>query len=166
MGLGQAIISKFPISSHHFDFFYNPKFELIDPNGEKWISHNKGITSCEILINDNPILVSTLHLIPFRKFGIPLDDPRIEKVKKSIAKNINVTVEKLLLQGDFNVDNPSLKEFLPEITSKTQEVLLDTPTTPKNRRYDHVVYKGLKHLKSEVITTLTDHYIVYSEFEL
>lgn len=166
MGLGQAIISKFPINSHNFTFFYNPKFRIIRPNGEEWISHNKGLTSCNVKIGEKELQVMTLHLIPFRKFEIPLDNPEVVKVKDSISDLINIKSKYLLLQGDFNVDDKSLKNFLPKVMLHADEVLLDLPTTPKGRRYDHVIYKGIKFIKSEVVETLTDHYLVYSEFEL
>ncbi len=166
MGLGQAIVSRFPISSHDFSLFYNPKFETVRPNGEKWVSHNKGLTTGILDMEGKELAVMTLHLIPFRKFGVPLDDQRVESARKSIVEKIKTDPGHLLLQGDFNVDDQSLKGFLPEVMGKCQEVLSDKPTTPKGRRYDHVVYKGMMHIKSEVIETLTDHFPVYSEFEV
>lgn len=167
MGLGQAILSRFPLGNHKFTFFYNPKFEKTQDDGSVWISHDKGVTSVEATIDNSKLDIRTLHLIPFRKFDIDLEDPRVAEVKESIVKNLESDSDRYLLQGDFNVDDPSLSQFLPSFIEQVKEVLLDSATTPKGRKYDHVVYKGLKHIKSDVLSdALTDHYPVINEFEL
>jgi hypothetical protein len=63
----------------------------------------------------------------------------------------------------------SIFEFLPELLCEgMKEVMLSAPTTPKGKRYDRVMYKGLlKHNGSFVDTdVLTDHYPICSEFEI
>ena len=71
-----------------------------------------------------------------------------------------------LYQGDLNFNEFSLKTFLPDLLiNDVQEVILSEPTTPKGKKYDHILYRHLKHLKSLVISdTLTDHFPIYSEF--
>jgi len=167
--LGQAIISRFPIENHKFEFFLNPKLEVIHSTGEKWISHNKGISSCFVKIGEKTILqLKTLHLVPFRRFNIDPLSHELAEVRKDIVEKIKCSTEKFLLQGDFNYNDFSLRRFLPDIFSNgVSEVILNEPTTAKGRKYEHIIYKGLKHCLSEVITnTLTDHFPVYSEFEI
>src|SRR3989344_2563284 len=168
-GLGQAIISRFPVSAHDFKLFFNPHFETIGPSGGIWISHDKGVSRWNVdLGKENIIEVATLHLIPFRVFSINPLEEKFESLRKNIAELASPSSDTFLLQGDFNFDDTSLKQFLPDLLNqKVSEVLLDKPTTPKDRKYDHVLYRELKHIRSEVITdVLTDHFPVYSEFEI
>ena len=82
-GLGQSIISRFPLSNHIFEFFLNPKLELIRPNGERWLTHNKGVSSVDaILSNGLNLTVKTFHTIPFRKYGVdPLGQNMCEAMR-------------------------------------------------------------------------------------
>lgn len=168
-GLGQAIISRFPIGEHNFKLFFNPRFEVAGPDGGIWVSHDKGITKCLVEIEIGKIIqVATLHLIPFRKFEIGPLEEKFENLRRNIAELSGPSSNTFLLQGDFNFDDSSLKQFLPALFSQgVSEVLLDDPTTPKGRKYDHVVYRGFKHVRSEVISSvLTDHFPIFSEFEI
>lgn len=167
-GLGQAIISRFPISQRNFNLFFNPRFEVVGPDGSKWISHNKGVSKCLLEVEDVKIQVATLHLIPFRKFKIDPLEEKFRNLRDNIAELSSPSSNAFLLQGDFNFNDFSLKNLLPALFEKgISEVLLDDPTTPKGRRYDHVVYGGLKHIRSEVLSdVLTDHFPILSEFEI
>lgn len=168
-GLGQAIISRFPISEHNFKLFYNPRFEVTGPDGSKWISHDKGVSKCLLEIGTNSkIQVATLHLIPFRKFEVDPLEEKFENLREDITELSSPSSNTFLLQGDFNFDDASLRGFLPTLFEKgISEVLLDDPTTPKGRKYDHVVYEGLRHVRSEVLSdVLTDHFPVLSKFEI
>lgn len=167
-GLGQAIISRFPISEHNFKLFFNPHFETPGPNGGIWISHDKGVSKCNVDLGEVKIQVATLHLIPFRVFGINPLEEKFRNLRDNIAELSSPSSNTFLLQGDFNLDDSSLKSFLPTLFEKgVSEVLLNDPTTPKGRKYDHVVYDGLKNIRSEVLSdVLTDHFPVLSEFEI
>lgn len=165
--LGQAIISRFLLENHQFEFFYNPKFETISENGEKWVSHNKGVSTCLSKINNRIICLETLHALPFRKFYInPLSEVAV-LLRESMVKKIKHD-SVFLLEGDFNFDNPSLLDFLPGIFNDNEkEVILKEPTTPEGRFYDHIVFKNIHHNFSKVISeVLTDHFPVYSEFKI
>lgn len=167
--LGQAVLSRFPISHHTFNFLLNPHFEAVGPDGRNWVSHDKGVSKCLVTLGEEKtIQVCTLHLIPFSIFNVNPVEEEFKELRKNIIDLTNPSENIFLLQGDFNFDNASLKEFLPDLLNKNiSEILLDTPTTPKGRNYDHVMFKGLKHIRSEVIAdTLTDHFPVYSEFEI
>ncbi|MBT3413026.1 MAG: hypothetical protein HOJ15_00135 [Candidatus Jacksonbacteria bacterium] len=167
--LGQSIISKFPLENHSFELFKNPQLELTRPDGEIWESHDKGISSCEAKISDSVTLgIQTAHMVPFRKFDVdPLSD-ELQEIREDIQSKINIKLRNSLFQGDFNINDRSLKEFLPNIfKAGYKEVLLDEPTTPKGRFYDHVVYKNIQHLSSKVLSSaFTDHFPVYSEFKV
>ena len=168
-GLGQAILSRFPVSEHDFKFFFNPRYEIVRPDGATWISHDKGVSKCLVAAgNGKTIQVATLHLIPFRKFGVGALEEKQSGLRDNITDLASPTSGTFILQGDFNFDSASLKPFLPNLLNQgLSEVLLDRPTTPKGRKYDHVVFRGLALVRSEVISdALTDHFPVYSEFEV
>lgn len=166
--LGQAILSRFPISRHQFTFFHNPQYKLQRENGEVWTSHNKGVTSCLLEVQGVGLFTQTLHLFPFRKFGVDLHDPAASRVIDDISSKIATSAPVALLQGDFNINESELRHLFPKVFTKTmQEVVQETPTTPRGRRYAHILFRGLQLVESKVITdVLTDHFLVYSEFEL
>lgn len=167
-GLGEAIISKFPLKSPQFDFFYNPKYQAINPKGESSVSHNKGITKSVAGINNTNLLIQTLHLIPFHRFGVDPYSKDANPVREDIIKKVDTKFKKFILSGDFNIFEPTISNFLPQLIKPLiKEVHLDNPTSPKGRFYDHVIYKGIEHINSKVLTNvLTDHYPIYSEFEI
>ncbi len=86
-----------------------------------------------------------------------------------MAAELNSTEDHILIQGDFNIDSETVGEYLSSLFKKNQlaEITLDKPTTPKNRKYDHVLYTGLKLSDLEIDSTvMTDHYPVICSFEL
>ncbi|MDD5146880.1 MAG: endonuclease/exonuclease/phosphatase family protein [Candidatus Pacebacteria bacterium] len=168
-GLDQAIISRFPIEKHNFTFFYNPKLETLGPKGEHWVSHEKGVTSCLIKLGHDLILnMKTSHSFPYRRFNVePLSEQMLE-LRGDMAEKLKPEAVTYLYQGDLNYNEFSLQSLLPELLQNgVQEVILNEPTTPKGRKYDHVVYRGLRHLSSKVVSSvLTDHFPIISEFEI
>jgi endonuclease/exonuclease/phosphatase (EEP) superfamily protein YafD len=161
-----CILSKYPIRRPDFKFFYNPKYTKELPNGEIWVSHHKGMLEVKLDVNGKDVNVTTLHLIPFKRFDIDPYGEKSAKVREDIEQKLKANGEYNLIQGDFNVNDESLQRFLPSFIRTVQEVPQTQATTPSGWKYDHVLYRGLKHLSSKVITeALTDHYPVYSEFE-
>jgi hypothetical protein len=162
-GLGQGIISRFPIKGHQFQFFINPHLELTIASGEKWLTHNKGVSECILTIeNDKQICAKTLHMVPFRKFDADPKSPELDHIMDDIQGKVFGNEESILLQGDFNLDGELLKDFF---NYSYEEVRQANATTPAGKKYDHILYKGMKHDKSNVIdNVLTDHFPIYSEF--
>lgn len=164
--LCQSIISRFPIKEHSFSLFFNPHFRKVMEDGSEWISHDKGISTVTLDIEGAEVIVQTLHLIPFRKFGIDVLQEEGKKVTESIEVLMEKTKSPYLLQGDFNYHD--VRGFLPGIfASELNEVGGENPTTPKGRVYDHVLFRGFKQDTHPLIDSkvLTDHYPVVSEFE-
>jgi len=168
-GLSQAIISRFPIEKQNFTFFINPNFTIVGPKGDMWLSHNKGVTSCFIqLPNQLLINVKTSHSTPFNSFGVdPLSESSLY-LRQDMEKKLRPEHDPFLYQGDLNFNDFSVKAFLPGIlTDNVQEIILNVPTTPKDKKYDHIIYRGMSCVGIKVITeVLTDHFPIYSEFEL
>jgi endonuclease/exonuclease/phosphatase (EEP) superfamily protein YafD len=167
--LSQTVISRYPLGQHHFELFLNPHIETTGPDGSRWVSHDKGATSCVITMPNGAILdVRTSHSVPYRKFDIDAWDEVFSPVRNDMARKLSSRSPLYLYQGDLNHDDASVKQFLPTLfENNLEEVILDHPTTPKGRWYDHVLYRGIKHVRSVVVTdVLTDHFPVYSEFEV
>jgi len=165
--LGQAILSRFPITNHSFELFLNPHYEAIWEDGSKALSHDKGVTACAIDMDGVALHVKTLHLIPFRRFNIDPQSKEAELVLEDVAEKLRSDSPNLLIQGDFNLDFSSLKEILPTFMQDMDEVVQNLPTNPKGRKLDHVVFRGLGlESSSSIDTVLTDHYPVITKFGL
>lgn len=164
--LGQAIISRFPISGHTFKLFYNPNTKALWPGGRTVASHDKGITSCNIQLPTISLNVKTLHLIPFRRFAIDTQSLRARDILLDVQSKLSDNGKHVLIQGDFNLDFISLQEVLPVMFDlETKEIPQNAFTRADQRRLDHVIYRGLTFVDSRTIdTVLTDHYPVVSRF--
>ena len=132
------------------------------------MSQDKGYGTCTIVIADQNISVTTLHLLPFRAFGVELDSEIGKTILSSIETAIMPSEQTALIQGDFNIDSEQLAPILPALlTDNMDEVLLNEPTTPVGRRYDHVFYKSLILENMKVDSSVkTDHYPVTCEFSV
>jgi hypothetical protein len=167
--LSQAIISRYPLGQHRFELFLNPHVEIMGPDGKRWISHDKGVTSCIVeLPNGALINITTSHSVPYRKFDIDAWGEIFSPIRSDMAQKLSSQSPLYLYQGDLNHDDASVRKFLPTLfENNLEEAILDGPTTPKGRWYDHVLYRGIEHIKSTVVTSvLSDHFPVYSEFEV
>ncbi len=168
--LGNGLISRFPISNLHTGRFLNPElnFEL---EGRKAFTHDKGYGSCAIRIGDIAIYATSLHLIPFRSVGLDFDSDPAKEILASVSAELKdeQANEYRLIQGDFNINSDTVRDYLKELfdTDKLDEVALNQPTTPKERMYDHVLYRGLRLGSFSVDSdVLTDHFPVICDFEI
>jgi endonuclease/exonuclease/phosphatase family metal-dependent hydrolase len=168
--LGNGLISRFPISDVKTGRFLNPglNFEL---EGRKAFTHDKGYISCMVKIGDIVIYATSLHLIPFRSVGLDFNSDTAQQIMESVSTELEdeQANQYRLIQGDFNINSDTVKAYLEELFSADglDEVVLDHPTTPKERMYDHVLFRGLKLTKFIVDSdVLTDHYPVICDFEI
>lgn len=167
--LGNGLISKYPISNQKVGRFFNPNitFQLEDRVRQ---THDKGYGSCDITIGNIAIHATTLHLIPFRSVGIEFDSETGKKIISSISSELQneSDTDFQLIQGDFNIDANTVSGHLAPLFSanKLSEIVLDGPTTPNERMYDHVLYNGLNLKKVDIDSGVkTDHYPVTCDFE-
>lgn len=165
--LGHAVISKHPISQHRSGFFYNPKAEIVWEDGSVATSFDKGFSNCLITIDGIEIEVTTLHLIPFRRFNIELSSQKAKTILENVTNILSFSNKNVLVQGDFNIDSDRLEPYFRDLFDKENlsEVVIDKPTNPKGRKYDHVLYRGLKLESMKIISGVrTDHYPVICTF--
>lgn len=166
--LGQAILSKLPFVEHRSELFINPYWQVKWENGSYATSHDKGLTSCQVDLGGDNLLIQNLHLIPFRRFEIdPIKD--CAEVLKDVETKIGDYEGPRIVQGDFNLDKGSLRSYFPNLfMAGILEVIQREPTTPSGRKLDHVLYSGMTLVKSLVIkeNILTDHYPIVTTFEI
>lgn len=164
--LGNGVLSKFPYSEHTSSVFNNPgiSFSL---EGTVVESHDKGYSSCLINTGNAAVRAVTLHLLPLKKMGVSLSSSTAKTIYSDVASRLQFTDSHVLIQGDFNIDNPTVADTIPRLFSDTalEEVVVSAPTTPKGRTYDHSLYKGF-NLQSFIVdsSVKTDHYPLICNF--
>ena len=166
--LGNAILSHYQIKNHKTGFFYNPKVITKWEDGSIATSFDKGFSTCEIEVGIRKVKIISTHLIPFRRFKINLESDIAKKILEDVQTKINNFSEITILQGDFNIDNQSIEKYLPKLFENgLEEVIQNEPTTPKGRKYDHILYRGMTLRGTRVNSTArTDHFPVIAEFEI
>jgi len=165
--LGQGIISRFPITKHDFQLFYNPNYKTEWEDGRKATTHDKGVTRCVLDFYGVRLVVKTLHLIPFKRFRVDPMSAAATGVIADVQTKLRSDSERLLIQGDFNLNLVRLRDVLPAVfDNQTEEVPQESATRVNGRRLDHIVFRGLRLLNSTTINSvLTDHYPIVSTFE-
>lgn len=167
--LGHAIISRFPISDSQFVYFTNPKFQVTWEDGSVATSHDKGLTSCFVDVDGTKLAVATTHLLPFRRFNVAVESPEAQTVLRDVQQKLDNGHTPLLLQGDFNLNEPSLaRRFTLLMDNGAHEIIQNVPTTPNGHFFDHIFYRGLKLVNSHVVSKdiRSDHFPIVSEFTL
>ena len=166
--LGHAIISRYPLSDHETGFFNNPNVEVEWEDGSIAKSFDKGFSTCRASIGDVGLSLTTLHLIPFRRFNIEMDSELASTILDNIQESLSARTEKWIIQGDFNIDSNSLASYLPKLFSQGfSEVDISEPTTPKGHKYDHILYRHVNLLNYRIDPdVLTDHFPVIVELEI
>lgn len=165
--LSQSILSRFPLSNHRFQLFINPGYQIII-EGKPYPCHDKGVTKVVAALEDKMINIQTLHMVPFAKASVDPLGPLASELREDICRKIEPLLENYLLQGDFNFDNESLRPFLPTIfRNGVKEVLQTGFTGPLCFKSDHIIYRGLTLVKSNVFNKIqTDHFPIITEFEI
>lgn len=163
--LGNGTISKHPIANKTSGLFLNPGISTT-LQGKPAVSHDKGHGTCIVDFNGHNIHVTTLHLLPFRPFGIELESEMGKSILQSVESALSPTSPKLLIQGDFNIDSERLEDILPKLFANgLHEITLEEPTTPVGKHLDHVLYRGLSLEKTRIDSNVrTDHYPVICDF--
>ncbi|NTW62281.1 hypothetical protein HGB25_02640 [Candidatus Saccharibacteria bacterium] len=167
--LAQAILSRYPIKDHEFVMFENPGVE-VTYGGVTAPIHDKGLTRVNVELPSGEVGICTTALIPFKIAGVdPLGESELDiRIRDDVNRKLASTASRLIIQGDFNVDLPSLEQFVPTLFQDgTHEVVQDAYTTPREKRYDHVFFKGVE--LAESVTQeggLADHYPIVSDFKI
>lgn len=166
--LGHAILTRHTLGVHKTGLFKNPKYEVEWEDGSRAVSFDKGYSTCVVTIDGRPIAVTTLHLIPFRRFKVDVQSDKAKAVLLNVEETIGDNPAPWLVQGDFNINASTMREFFPSLfAGDVEETILESGTTPKGHMYDHIITKGGKITDYRIIgDVLTDHYPVVAEIEI
>ncbi len=165
--LGHAIISRYPINSHTFNFFNNPKLSTVWEDGSIAKSFNKGYSTVGINMDGQVINITTMHLVPFRRFDVDIESNLGKTILQDVEEKIKIMPTPWIISGDFNINSKSLKDYFPRLLENMNELDMHEPTTPKGRYYDHIIFSGVKLIEGHVLSNvLTDHYPIVATFEL
>jgi exonuclease III len=166
--LGHAILSRYPLSDHTMGFFDNPNLKIAWEDGSIAQSFDKGYSTCRASIDGTDISLTTLHLVPFKRFGVEMGTEAAATILDNVAESLSAPTDKWIIQGDFNIDSSLLASYLPKLFDQgLSEIDITEPTTPKGRRYDHILFRHVGLLNSRTDSNvLTDHFPVIAEFEV
>ncbi|HET9721931.1 MAG TPA: endonuclease/exonuclease/phosphatase family protein [Candidatus Saccharimonadales bacterium] len=165
--LALGCISKNYIVSTSVDPLTTPAWQAQWEDGSMVTPHQKAVAHYLVDIDGGePLAVQNLHLFPFRRFGIDLGSAEAAPVLREVEEKVGNWAAPRIVQGDFNLNNESLKTFLPALfDGGLEEIVQQEPTTPKGSRPDHVLFSGMTAVSSVVIKeVLTDHYPIVTTF--
>lgn len=166
--LGHGILSRYPITDQVFGLFDNPNLKVTWEDGSIATSFDKGFTTCTLDTPGGALTVTTLHLIPFRRFDVDMGSGLAKKILGNVEDLVAGNYSPWLIQGDFNINSQLLENYLPKLFDQnTGELLIDRPTNPKGRSYDHIIFRGAKLIDYKIVSNvLTDHFPVIARFEI
>lgn len=164
--LGIGVLSRHPIVRHEFRPIIAPEKMVVFRGRPPARLHNKGMTSTMIELPGATLQLGNTHQFSFRIMNESPYEPQHDLLRETISDFLRPGSGPYVFQGDFNVNDSTLQKFLPQLfAAGVQEVARSGPTTPENHYYDHVLYRGLDLVKTEIRSdVLTDHYPVISQF--
>ncbi len=170
--LSIAILSRFPLAFPETRLFKNPEWTAERPNGDVWDTHDKGILKADLYLpNQKRMRVATLHGFPAHEYGKSFEDPENQPVIKDMRDKIHedsTRVPRYLVQGDFNIDARQLTSASAMIRNVVPFALhgveIRRATIFSGETVDHILYRSLKHQKTEVRGTRSDHHALVSRF--
>ena len=135
----------------------------------EYLAKDTGLTVATIDIDGSRINVVTLHMQPFELFAIDPYSDAAKELRESLEAQLRTLSSPWILQGDFNINSPSIDRFLGGIADLDgyAGVLSTTPTIPAGKTIDHIasLHATPKHTSIDT-TALTDHYPVKTVFEV
>jgi len=165
--LSLSIISNKELKDQKIFWFPDPSVELFFSDGKKAITHKKALQ----IIRVDDFYIANNQMLPVTLFGYSYDDKseghKLAEGINEVMKNIKQPV---VWCGDFNFSDP--KKIYKTINDlNLNEALPDKPTRPlksgEKKTPDHIFYSSdFKLITSDVVTTNSDHYLCFSEFEI
>lgn len=166
--IGISIISRHEIIESKINLLTNPNIEVQKKN-EVWKSHDKGFISIKINIPPiGDVNIISIHLLPFHRFNIDINDYRIIKCWKELDYMLsNYSNGLTIIGGDFNRNNVSslLKGLFNN--HHFQDVNFEK-TTHRATFFDHIIISNNLHIINKKVFDnfdYSDHYPCFAEVE-
>lgn len=161
--LGNAILSKYPITASDHFLIKAPAIEVDRPNGDHWVLHDKGAQTVQIDIGGRALSLTNLQYFPFHHFLRVGNDPAFAPERKMLVDHLTKSQDGAtsIVTGDFNNKGFTLKEAFPELFeagfAETLEV--DTTIVGDSQQLDHILYKPEQAnvISSEIVNIPSDH---------
>lgn len=163
--LSNAIISKYPIEDTQHILLPDPSFELFFQNGTKARLFHTYVQTAQI----RGAMFANTHLQPLHLFGYSWGEGVGQKLASETERVFLDNLEvPLLFAGDFNTSH--LQQAFPQLTTSfhLQFALDDRPTDNRGKKVDYILYSPEFTLVASdlIITSESDHYLGWAEFEL
>jgi endonuclease/exonuclease/phosphatase family metal-dependent hydrolase len=143
--LGNAILSKYPITGNDHFIVEAPHIEVDRPNGDHWVLHDKLAQTSNIQIGEKIIAFTSLHYFPFHHFNRKMDDPEFAQQRQKLVSHLTTIDESVLpiITGDFNNKNLTLVNAFPELfkTGFSEAVEVASSIVGDNQQLDHILYR-------------------------
>ncbi len=167
----QSILTTHPILETGEHRLECPDWPVADPallDGEYKLKDTV-LSWATLQVDASSVSVATLHMQPFQLFNKDPFGDEAESIRESLRVGLgNIGAKALILQGDFNVDTPSILPFVGAKHADSAAFDIPEPTIPGGSRIDHIYWAGEIHGEALTIdsTVLTDHYPLRARFDL
>jgi endonuclease/exonuclease/phosphatase family metal-dependent hydrolase len=143
--LGNAILSKYPITRTDHFLVKSPMIDVDRPNGDHWIMHNKPAQTAFIEIENKTIALTSLHYFPFHHFNRSMNELEFAPQRQSLVDHL-MTVELSTIPittGDFNNKNFKLSEAFPELFAAgfSEAIEVESTIIGDSQQLDHILFK-------------------------
>lgn len=169
---GMAILSRYPISNYEEFKLPNPKFEVIRPNGDHWILHDKYAQYATLDIDGELFNLFNLHYFPVHHFNKRINSNEMKPYRKSLgdfftSKGFHKAT---IIAGDFNDKGAKLTEVFPELFESgdlKEAIQVETTILDGQDQLDHILYTPdrLKVKNAKAEKYLSDHFALIIDFE-
>jgi endonuclease/exonuclease/phosphatase family metal-dependent hydrolase len=155
LDLGTLLASKYSFKKLNFTFPQEPHM-------------GGGGGACAVFVEEKNLTILALHM----GLGKELQSKQIKKISEFVIDQ-GSKKRRVVVMGDFNLDEEALGEF-HEFAKLNLSVANSKGTAPNIEEikpfefeaWDNVFYKGFKLNNSGVLSGLSDHKLVWADFEL
>ncbi len=160
-----GILSKFPIISTEYLQLTNPLMEVTRPNGEVWLSQDKGFLQVTLKINGQPMRVLCGHNFPYHHFKRDFMHEEFNNIRGEIESIFLNSRFPTIVAADMNYDD--LRKAIPNVFSNGFVDVFNEPTIPKGVQQDHVIVSEHCTVNDyKIVKGKADHYLCYVDLEL
>jgi endonuclease/exonuclease/phosphatase family metal-dependent hydrolase len=163
---GMTIMSKSAFEIETVAFYPDPPFELRWKDGSLAAVHHKFLQ----VINFSGVRIANTQMLPIRLWGYEYGTGVGFEYTRDIEDVLMQLEKPVIFAGDFNFNEP--EKIYPDLFRKLglKDALPETLSRPSPsgefKKPDHIFYSAeFSVVRSEIVTTLSDHYLCFAEFK-